>query len=176
MVGYPLNPKATSYEPLPDERSDSYTSRGIGHARIDNNSWTSSLLANVEHLETHNWVDQPFLKRDNPHKWIVTKPPPDIATFSNVAIGLFFQHPDFKMHPKLGTLAKKSLHEVWAALWLATMRAEKERGWISHWDKVLAICAQIFDGYPVEAFPLRLPLRLDHNGDCHINLTIPYRS
>jgi hypothetical protein len=176
MVGYSLDPEATSYEPLPVGRSDPYTSRGIGHARIDIKAWTSSLLAEVEYLKEHNWVDQPFQKRDNPREWITTKTPSDIALFSNVVVGLLFQRPDLNMHRKLMTLAKKPLHEVWAALWLATMRAEQDRGWISHWDEVLGICAQVFDGYPVEAFLIRVPLRLDCNWDCHINWNIPYRS
>ncbi|KAF2659589.1 hypothetical protein K491DRAFT_712612 [Lophiostoma macrostomum CBS 122681] len=130
----------------------------------------------MEHLEEHNWINQPFQKRTDPCDWVKTKSHPDIARFSNVAVGLLFQHPDFKMRPKLVALAKKSLHEVWAALWLATMRDKQERDWISHWDEVLEICARIFDGYPVETFPLRIPANVDQLGNRHINWTIPYRS
>ncbi|KAF2108833.1 hypothetical protein BDV96DRAFT_605270 [Lophiotrema nucula] len=120
--------------------------------------WLRSVLGPSIPLVEHNWIDNPFDKRDSPADWVTTRPEADVDSFYHVALGVFLD----KAHSAI----LYSSHVIGDVV---------SRDWLDDWNDVVRRVAKIFDGYPVLEYPLKIRSEKDESGSLVVNWDVPYR-
>lgn len=139
--------------------------------------WVNSISESSSAPTHYNWVIDPLLQNCDTAGWLVTKPEEDVEAFYNAATGMFIGHTAMKVHQELADFAAHSTPRyLWAAFlspWDWTCDLDN---WGEQWELALRRCAKIFNGYPLDALPFRIPAILNHEGEYTVQCwDAPYR-